>query len=230
MTRREFIRNIQNLCDALLQADIAVITNPVIENHRPDRVRVTWKPTTVGVPFAKADFASLAEYRSVVARSDFSVVLFDASAIQMSYDFDGDEVIGHRLSFYPCPVDVDQVLVRTEPVVDVVDLFLDDWQNSIRFRSPIRFDYDPDNARDGHPSSHAHFNWNHVRCPLVAPLYPSQFLRFIFRQSYPDVWAQHEWLRDLPKAIGVRTILNDEEDDLHLAVKRYGAFASEVQR
>ena len=56
---------------------------------------------------------------------DTPAILFDGSLIQISYDFDYSELVGHRLLYFPCPFDLDPELLQTLPLVDVIDFYRD---------------------------------------------------------------------------------------------------------
>jgi hypothetical protein len=90
---------------------------------------------------------------------------------------------------------------------------------NVVLRSPIRFDYDEHNASTGHPAVHAHVLWAHCRFPVHRPLSVGHFLDFIFRNFYPDVWAEHEFLREWKKPLFDKTISLDEEQILHLGCR-----------
>jgi len=90
----------------------------------------------------------------------------------------------------------------------------------LRLRTPLRFEYDPNNASDGHPICHAHFLWSHCRCSVVAPLSLGHFVKFIFHHFYPELWQKHAFLREWPTDLGNRTISGGQESILHFACRR----------
>lgn len=148
------------------------------------------------------DFAhlSIEDYLLWTERSDYSALLFDGSLLQLSYKLSGAEVVGHRLAYVPSPfVDrtgrnpkAEENLRRTrstwmgENYVEHVLGILSETPMSAGLRSIVRFDYDPDNAKDGHAAAHLTFNSVDCRIPCISPLSPSQFLEFIFSNFYPQ--------------------------------------------
>lgn len=220
MTRRQLATNIRNLIESLLAAEIALYCNIVGEIQVGGKVRVTWRGNLRPMSAMASPFASIDEYRMLIEHNQFSAILFDGALLQMSYDFDGGDLVGHRLSYHPCPVDADTDLLRAEPILEVIDMYLANSKADIRLRSPLRFDFDPSNSAADHPVVHAHFNFGHVRCPVSAPLLPSQFIRFVFRLGYPDVWRKHAWMRSLPCDIGASMLSEIDQHDLHFNVRR----------
>lgn len=101
----------------------------------------------------------------------------------MSYDFEGDQLTGHRLVYYPCPFDVDEDLLRSEPMSDVIDLYRENESSTVRLRSPLRFDCDIENQSEDHPGSHLTFLSSDCRLALVAPISPGHFVRFCSNTS-----------------------------------------------
>lgn len=214
--------DIQNLLDLLLESDVAVYTNSVVKQHgREGSTRVTWANTkSLPGSLFRGDFATVDDYRGWLAAGAYSAILFDGAVLQFSYDFTGDHLIGHRLGYYPCPFDVDQDLLRTEPMLDVIELYESHSPSSIRLRSPLRFDYDLQSGSDEHPTAHLTLLSSHCRWPVVAPLSPGHFVRFLFKHFYPSLWKALRFLRDWPQQLGERTITAEQEQILHIACTR----------
>jgi hypothetical protein len=158
----------------------------------------------------------------------YSAVLYDGALLQISYDFTGRSLVGHRLCFYPCPFDVDIQLLQSEPIADVVAMYRESGETKSFLRSPCRFDYDDQNPSSEHPSVHFHFNKADCRWPVTHPLSIGEFLAFVFRHFYPSIWAAHQFLRQWPRErAGNRMISPTEEADLHVAC---GTLSSPVPR
>jgi hypothetical protein len=214
---------IQNLLDLLLEAQVAIYANPVVKrDHRGGMTRVTW-----GDPggrnsneLFRGDFATLDEYHDWFRAEAYSAVLYDGSILQMSYDFQGDEFAGHRLAYYPCPFDMDEELLRIDPMLDVIELYRENEMPSVRLRSPLRFDCDMAAQREDHPAVHLTLLWSDCRWALVAPLSPGHFVRFLFKHFYPSLWSTLPSLREWPQRLGERTITPEQEGTLHVACSR----------
>ncbi len=208
--------------DVLSSSGVAISTNKAVVNRlQPSgRQRVTWATNsrTPGALFRNYS-ATLQEYVGWVENSSYSALLLDGGILQISYDFDGQIVVGHRLCFVPCPFDLDVSLVRELPFRDVIELYAESAQfDDIRLRTPVRFDYDFENmsVRDKHPTTHMTFQWSYVRLPVVSPLSLGHFIRFVFRNFYPSLWRVHGFLRDWPVRFLDHTMEQEDLRDLHL--------------
>lgn len=208
-------------CVDLLQAHgLTLFHNPVVVNKNATISTVTWHaPGGFAVLSAQA-FCSLDEYCEFVRKQHYSAVLQDGALVQMSYEFDGEDLTSHRLCFYPCPFDLDAGELAETPLLDLIDLYASCAQSEIRLRTPIRFDYNPDNATADHSASHMHMLWSHCRCSVVAPLSVGHFIKFIFYHFYPEAWRAHPFLRELSQVTLDRTISVDQEKRLHIAWRR----------
>jgi hypothetical protein len=162
----------------------------------------------------------LDEYCDWIQADSYSVVLYDGSFLQLTYDFDGDDLVGHRLAYYPCPYDIDPAWLEHEPLADVVELHRADPKATIRMASPIRFDYSESFQGEGHPASHLTIITNDCRWAVTSALSPGHFVRFIFRHFYPAVWARLSFVRTWPQPTGKRTITEAEESLLHISCGR----------
>jgi hypothetical protein len=49
-------------------------------------------------------FTSLHEYRSIIEKRLYHFLLCDGATFQFRYIIDHDQIIQHRLCYYPCPV------------------------------------------------------------------------------------------------------------------------------
>src|SRR5206468_2025512 len=115
---------------------------------------------------------------------------------------------------------VDRKLLQEEPMLDVVELYLDaDVTASLALRSPVRFDFDAAAAGPHHAAAHLTINSADCRIACVAPLHPYRFLDFVFRHFYPLHWfAQASWFADAGRrALGEKVISEEHAAGVHLA-------------
>lgn len=214
---------LQNLLDLLIEFDVAIYANPVVKrDHRGGMTRVTWRSSagTASGELFRGDFATLDGYHDWFRVEAYSAVLYDGAILQMSYDFEGDQFTGHRLAYYPCPFDIDQELLRTSPMLDVIELYRENGMSSVRLRSPLRFDCDMASQAEDHPAVHLTLLSSDCRWALVAPLSPGHFVRFLFKHFYPHLWTTLRFVREWPQNLGERTITSEEENILHIACSR----------
>lgn len=160
---------------------------------------------------------TIAQYVKWLENGDYSAVLYDGSLIQLSYAVADGEVSAHRLSYFPCPYDLDRDLLKEgEPIADVVELYRGSDAN---LRSPIRFDFDRRAAAPGHPASHLTINGVDCRIACMAPLHVMRFLDFIFRHFYSRLHSLHDPFFATAHAlhVGPRSLEDDDRQRMHVA-------------
>jgi hypothetical protein len=222
MTTNERRGEIERLLILLSEAEVALLTRPVIvTGSRQHSHRVTWPASSrEDSGLYRAAYTSVGDYRTWISSEAYSAVLFDGSLLQLTYDFLGKDLTGHRLVYFPCPFEMDLGLLREEPLLDVVDLYADSRQDRPRLVSPLRFDFDMRSQREGHPASHLTTISSDCRWAVTAPLSPGHFVRFVFHHFYPALIAALEFLREWPQHTEKRTITELEEQLLHISCGR----------
>jgi hypothetical protein len=185
-----------------------------------DDTSISWHglPT---VPFlVEYGHATSDQYLRWVSGQHYSAVLPDGSLLQMSYRMMGGQVTYHRLAYVPCPVIVDEDYLREgESIADVVDSYLEADALTVVLRSPVRFDFDPNSARDGHPAAHMTINGPDCRIACVAPLHPYRFIDFVFRHFYPVLYASEPgWFAAAARQhLGERVLALEDASAVHFA-------------
>ena len=165
--------------------------------------------------------ASYVDVYEVFARDRvFNAKLLDGALIQMMYRFTNDELLQHRLAFFPAP--------HLEQFERDPDAYLEDrLYAEIVGRSvlplPIRFDFD---ARDDrhreltHPKTHLTLGeYAECRIPVSAPLTPHRFIDFILRSFYQSR-SENGFVAELPRFVGsfADSITLSERTVLHVFV------------
>ena len=220
MTLDSFRDEISDLITLLLESGIAISSTGIVIDYRsPNWRRITWATNkfTSGDLF-RIESPTVSEYREWIASQGYSVLLFDGSFIQISYDFEDQELIAHRLMYFPCPFDLDQELLEIFPLVDVVDMYQESGTPCVRLRTPIRFDYDNASAANHHPASHMTFQWSHCRIPVVSPISLGHFIQFVFKNFYPNIWRFQEFLQTWPTIHFSPTITLSQSAYLHFSI------------
>jgi len=222
MTPKQCRTQIQNLLDALLIADLAVDRCiPVVVSSPGGLSRVSWPRLPAGrtSKLFFDDFYTIETYLAWIESRQYSAVLFDGSLLQLTFDFRGQALAGHRLVYIPCPfliIAEDAELLRTEPILDVIDMYRARGEACLRLRTPIRFDFDPDAADDQHPASHVTLNGQACRIPACGPLSLGYFIELVFRHLYPEIWIVHDFLANTPRQALPRQIVETHEQSIHL--------------
>jgi hypothetical protein len=213
---------ITNILDFLVESELALYANPVAFTP----TRVTFHRHDPDAPFlADRKPPSIEHYRAWIDSGTYSAILFDGALMQMTYDIEGGNVVGHRLAYVPCPYALDPELIEEGvPIGDIVELHEGD---APILASPIRFDFDPGSARIGHPPAHLTVNGADCRIAIVAAMHPMQFVDFVFRNFYPSLWkAQAPFFIDAAmRQIPHRITPLDEPHVPHLAWTRGSASA-----
>ena len=217
-TPAEIRARIEDLSVRLVSGGIAVAFNPPLVLRQGGSSRVTWsRSPALSELFGR--FATIAEYRKYVRENEFSVMLVDGALLQLSYVLERDEVVGHRLGYFPCPIVFDAEEAAEFTVEELLDATGEDWQERVRLRTPIRFDFDPGAARTDHPSSHMTISEECCRIAVHAPISVGHFVRFVFRNFYPSWWSAHAFLRELAIEQFTST-LDVESDNLFMSWRR----------
>lgn len=188
MTTPRVVRDdIKNVLDYLLGSELALFTSEV--SMTESRVSFHIQDTEAAF-LLNREHPDIEQYVSWAESGAYSALLFDGSLLQATYQFSGRDLVGHRLAFIPCPYNVDlDLLAEGAPIVDVISLYRDSMPV---LRSPIRFDYDPGAARNGHPATHMTLNGTSCRIACISPMHIHRFIDFVFRNFYPAYWNAHE--------------------------------------
>lgn len=210
VVREEVAAFLQNL----LRGGIALITNPVVD----DGSRVGWPIGSDDPRFLRdRGLPSINDYRWWIEHSLYSAVLFDGALLQLTYEFADRTLVSHRLSYVPCPFDVDTDLLATDPLVDVFDVYAAGPSKTVVPRSMIRFDFDANAEQDDHPAAHLTINSVDCRVACAAPLRLGLFVDFIFRHFYPAEFASQVWLGKVPAgALAPHTVTEDQRGRIHI--------------
>jgi hypothetical protein len=205
---------IQNVLDYLTDAELVLYANEVSMSS----TAVSWHAHDKLAPFLNThDHPDISQYLAWVASGAYSAVLMDGSLLQMTYEIEGGDVSGHRLAYLPCPYDIETSLLQEgEAILDVVELYRD---SDAILRSPIRFDYAPKDAKDGHPAVHFTVNASCCRIACVAPLHVLRFSDFVFRHFYRDLWTAHRPFFEAAawQHVGSRALVEGDYRSVHLS-------------
>ena len=217
MSPDDVLHEIDDLLALLAESELALSTTKVINDVRVGGFRrITWA-NNASVPghLFREDVASVDLYREWVEVAGYSAILFDGSLVQLSFDFQHSELVGHRLVYFPCPFQMDLGLAELFPLIEVIDMYRDEPAAAVRLVSPVRFDYQRSGQQAGHPASHMTFLRSHVRIPVMSAISIGHFVQFVFENVYPEMWSAHAFLREWPRHVSERTIALEEQAVLH---------------
>lgn len=208
----------ETIMGALLRASLIVDANKSIVVHQGHSQLVTW---TAQAQISRyfGEPATLRQYVDILRRRDYTMLLTDGSALQLSYTYAHGVLQKHRLCYYPNPLSRATLEYPDFAIEDLVEaLSAEELGTYIVLESPIRFEYDLSAASDEHPAAHVHLTRDCCRLPMSRPLSVGHFIHFIMRNFYPDDFAAHEFLQSLP----VPLIGPDELHRSHHFVLRVG--------
>jgi hypothetical protein len=213
-TSRAIRTEVADLLGYLIENDVALFANPVVE----DGGRVGWPRRSDAPRFLdNRGVPTISDYRWWLLNEAYSAVLHDGALVQITYEFDGRALARHRLAYVPCPFEIPDEDLRSEPLVDLFDVYAGGSTSSVMLGGPVRFDYDAARGAPQHPAAHLTVNSVHCRVPCAAPMRLGVFVDFVFRHFYPEIWEQHGYLGTLAKdAFGPGTITEEEGSRVHV--------------
>lgn len=191
MTTESVRRNIEDLLTRLVEANLVLIPNQVIAQDS----RVTWAAPPRRSPLV--DFGrrtTIAHYEEWAVSGDFTAMMFDGALIQMSYTFQRNKLVKHRLLYLPCPYAFSEEDLQNYPVEMLLEDAYKTPHAALGMQSPVRFDYAPSDSGTYHPSSHLTLNVSCCRIPISKPLAPMEFIGFVFQHFYFEWWIANPHL------------------------------------
>ena len=118
-----------------------------------------------------------------VIKGNFTSLLIDDAVLQMSYEFKGNTLRKHRLSFFPSP---SLEFFQNQPEIYEEDQMYGNivQPNTVPF--PIRFDFDVEaHSVVQHPKSHLTLGqYKNCRIPVCYAITPISFIKFILQNFY----------------------------------------------
>ncbi|KHK54197.1 hypothetical protein PI87_16390 [Ralstonia sp. A12] len=169
----------------------------------------------VSIAMGEIDYTDI--HQELSEKRSYSVKLIDGGLLQLMYRFNGDQLVKHRLAYYPSP---SLRAFQEDPEAYMRDdLFLEIVSRRI-VPFPLRFDFDVKAAKDvQHPFSHLTLgDVRGCRIPVSAGLTPRWFTEFILRNFYQT--GTHDFVGGLPEHRFAfdQTITNNERQLIHMVV------------
>jgi len=172
---------------------------------------VNWdKEKNVSISFMLKNVPYSTIFKNLVEGHHYNFRLCDGAIIQFLYKFKNEELIAHRVCYFPAPYDPES---------------MSDTDNTDRLFTElpiIRIDYSPDSSEELiHPTTHLHLGHaNNCRIPTSAPIRPNTFILFILRSFYNNVFTVH---KSLEKSLNIvegfsDTLLSTEKEAPHLKI------------
>jgi hypothetical protein len=147
-------------------------------------------------------FGTLEQYRDWVRAGEYTCILFDGSLVRASYDCDENVVLNHSLLYWPCPIHFHSAATSAEDLVDGIEMCIKSPGQAkgicdLMLRTPMRFDFHPDQEAEDHPLVHLHTQFEDARLSVCEAMCFPAFIKKIFRTFYADKWQAHPDLDEL---------------------------------
>jgi hypothetical protein len=208
------VESLRALVETLIEQGIIVETRPI--SSRPLRRGLA---ISIGDPSGLPPSVACVEgspeyYVEILQNNKASMIMWDGSVVQISYETRGGHIIKHRYCFIPAPCSID---LRTADGIDLAEhasvVFLNrPMGNSCR--TILRFEFDPTAHKPGHPASHLHFNETECRVPLKGPISAKDFFSFLLTYMYSGEFNIEAFPATLE---GQRTLSAQEEIGFHVS-------------
>jgi hypothetical protein len=195
-------QSMQNTLNLLTEKELTIFHNqPIVQEFNGNK-RISWPNHASARHNCGEYFNKIAQYRGIIQANAYTCLLFDGALIRASYCFQINKLVSHSLLWWPSPFPLDKDDLGLGSVLDVFDLYADNgWQQSIFMRSPIRFDFDVNNLSEAHPISHMHIQSDGCRLPVDRPVCFNRFIKFVFKNFYPQVYPRYSFWEDLEDAV-----------------------------
>ena len=199
------------------------ISEHYVKSTKHQQLHMSWDRASGGSSYSRDDDIGYSTYYSMLENRDYSILLKDGGIIQVSLDYLGSDLVGHRYVYVPCPIYFDETdlgLVDAEvPFMELIDeLWHKELVSRFRIRPSFRFEYDPNSTQDDHPFSHVHLGKSSSRIPVSRPIRVEQFFRFVFKNFYASEFKHHSKLYELSSQVLPETITEEEKSELHMHV------------
>jgi len=198
----------------LIEDELAIFATAVVDSGGV----VTWpQPTGYARFLLDPSTPSIKDYRWWVSNGMYSAMLTDGSLLQITYAYDHNYLLSHRLAYVPCPFTIPAEELQSDPLIETFDRYASKGADVVLPRSMIRFDYDRHGQGVGHPAAHLTVNSLDCRVPCAAPLRLGRFVAFVFRHFYPGTAAKYPWVMGMPAGPLVEhTISEHERSETHI--------------
>ena len=209
------LKEIIQLTHLLVGSGLSANQNyPLEKTDTKGIVSVEWKNVeNLSISLRNIEYKEI--YNELDKNRDYSIKLLDGALVHMMYKFKDNEIISHRLAFYPSPKlesyqNEPELYEEDEIYADVI------YKNIVAF--PIRFDYNKDEVKSEypHPISHGSLGqYKNCRIPVWGPVSPRVFMEFIFKNFYSK--AFYKFLHNkMPKFCTTFTTIKEyESKELH---------------
>lgn len=215
---KDIMKSISTITYGLIGYGLSIDQNFPSEKNEKGLTIISWGDiSNLSIVLKNIEYKQI--YNELLNENNFNIKLIDGALIQMMYTFDGNELISHRLAFFPSP---ELESYQNDPdIYEHQELYADIIAKNI-LPSPIRFDYSISEELFEsivHPRCHVTLGqYPNCRIPVSAPLTPSVFVDFILRNFYSTAFYYYQMKPDFNERFE-STITTDEKLILHMNIK-----------
>ncbi|WP_370766519.1 DUF2290 domain-containing protein [Intestinibacter bartlettii] len=175
-----------NTMDILYKKKLLYFYNDVKIEKRGDIDVITWHNHVGGRANCGKSFTTLNQYEHILEHGSYTCLMFDGSILRSSFEFKSNQLVGHSHLWWPSPFGYNCKINPDEAPLDMYENFIcdDKWYDNINMRTPIRIDYQPDDASERHPAIHMHTQHHECRMRVSEPLCFNKFIKYIFDNFY----------------------------------------------
>jgi hypothetical protein len=149
----------------------------------------------ISIALKNIEYANI--YNAMESAGAFNMRMLDGALVQLHYRVRADQVVSHRLAFFPAP---SLAPFQNEPELYEEDEIYADILSRSVVQFPMRFDFDSSDdlyVEVDHPKSHLTLGqYENCRIPVSGPVPPITFLRFLLRHFYNHAARRYD--SDLP--------------------------------
>lgn len=177
------------MCDRLSKTKDLVLDMSRIAKDN-DSGNISWARYEPGI---YTDLAYHEEYRKLIDKGQYSILLKDQSFIQLYYSFDKQAIKKARLAYYPNPYDLSDIDYTNDEITELMEggMSHEDIIGSLKPKHHTHLRIDYDGAVKTHSKTHLQFSAiNTLRIDMEYCLLPMAFLNFIIENFYPSVYEQ----------------------------------------
>jgi hypothetical protein len=209
---KEIIAQLEMIYRIMIQKSFSIEQN----HHAVKNGLINWTNCR-NISFALRNQPYEEIYEECVKEKAYNFMLIDGALIQMMYNVENNELIKHRLAYYPkpnserfidSPDDFEEIHFGTDMFTDI------DEKRAVVF--PIRIDFDLDKSKFVNcEHSFVHLtlgNHNECRIPVSKPISPNKFISFILMSFYLSKFKEEKLtLKDFECLIPFQYLITKEE-------------------
>lgn len=217
MDPKNILKQIRQLTVDVIEAGICDAQNFPLLTHRLGGISEIGI-SSVGNSIFLKNIPYSEMYSELLKRKYYNFKMIDGALISLLYRFQNNDIIAHRLSFFPAP---NLEVFQNEPELYLEDEIYLEFLDKRIVTVPLRFDFDSGEAfvPVEHPKSHLTLGqYENCRIPVSSAVSPYQFMEFILRNFYHT--AQNKSCFNLTKYTDKfeKSIVSEEEALVHVCI------------